>query len=81
MDFATREMTDKWTVGGSPDMLQLNPEGTELWYADRYHNTVSVVSTETGELVARIPVGVQPHGMTYFPNVGRFNLGHNGIYR
>ncbi len=81
VDFETREVTDKWTVGGSPDMIQLNPEGTELWYADRYNNTVSAVSAETGELLHRIEVGVEPHGLTYFPNVGDFNLGHNGIYR
>lgn len=81
VDFETDEVTDTWEVGGTPDMIQLNPEGTEMWYADRFEDTVSVVSTETGELIARIPVGSIPHGLTYFPNVGDFNLGHNGIYR
>jgi YVTN family beta-propeller protein len=81
IDFATRKVTDTWEVGGSPDMLQLSPDGTQLWYADRYHSTVSVVDTRTGKLIRRIPVGYYPHGLTYFPNVGRFNLGHNGVYR
>ena len=81
IDFATRAVTDTWEVGGSPDMLQLSPDGTQLWYADRYHSTVSVVDARSGKLIRRIPVGYYPHGLTYFPNVGRFSLGHNGAYR
>jgi YVTN family beta-propeller protein len=81
IDFATRKVTDTWEVGGSPDMLQLSPDGTQLWYADRYDGTVSVVDTHSGELLHRIVVGYYPHGITYFPNVGRFSLGHNGVYR
>jgi YVTN family beta-propeller protein len=81
IDFATRKVTDTWEVGGSPDMLQLSPDGEQLWYADRYHDAVSVVDTSTGKLLRRIAVGYYPHGITYFPNVGRFSLGHNGIYR
>lgn len=81
IDFATRMVTDTWQVGGSPDMLQLSPAGTQLWYADRYNGTVSVVDTRSGKLIHRITVGYYPHGLTYFPNVGRFSLGHNGVYR
>jgi YVTN family beta-propeller protein len=81
IDFATRKVTDTWEVGGSPDMLQLSPDGAQLWYADRYHGTVSVVDTSSGRLISRITVGYYPHGLTYFPNVGRFSLGHNGVYR
>jgi YVTN family beta-propeller protein len=62
-------------------MLQLSPDGTQLWYADRYDGTVSVVDTHSGKLLHRIVVGYYPHGITYFPNVGRFSLGHNGVYR
>jgi YVTN family beta-propeller protein len=81
IDFATRKVRDTWEVGGSPDMFQLSPDGTQLWYADRYHSTVSVVDTRSGKLIERIGVGYYPHGLTYFPNVGRFSLGHNGVYR
>jgi YVTN family beta-propeller protein len=81
IDFATRTVRETWEVGGSPDMFQLSPDGTQLWYADRYNGTVSVVDTRTGKLIERIVVGYYPHGLTYFPNVGRFSLGHNGVYR
>jgi YVTN family beta-propeller protein len=81
IDFATRKVRETWEVGGSPDMFQLSPDGTQLWYADRYNSTVSVVDTRSGKLIKRIGVGYYPHGLTYFPNVGRFSLGHNGVYR
>ncbi|MHB8588000.1 MAG: YncE family protein [Candidatus Dormibacteraceae bacterium] len=83
IDFATRSVVAKWRIpgGGSPDMLQLNPEGTQLWASGRYNATVYVMSTVTGELLAKIPVGSQDHGLTYFPNVGLHCLGHNGVYR
>ena len=40
-----------------------------------------VVDTITGGLIKTIHVGNQPHGLAYFPNVGRFSIGHNGVYR
>jgi len=83
IDFATRQVVAKWSIpgGGSPDMLQLSPDGTQLWASGRYHRTVYVMNTATGELLARIPVGAEDHGLTYFPNVGLHSLGHNGVYR
>jgi YVTN family beta-propeller protein len=83
IDFATRTVVAKWHIpgGGSPDMLQLNPEGTQLWASGRYNRTVYVMSTVTGQLIARIAVGAEDHGLTYFPNVGLHSLGHNGVYR
>jgi YVTN family beta-propeller protein len=83
IDFATRSVVAKWYIpgGGSPDMLQLSPDGTQLWASGRYNATVYVMSTVTGQLIAKIPVGSEDHGLTYFPNVGLHSLGHNGVYR
>jgi YVTN family beta-propeller protein len=83
IDFGTRTVVAKWRIpgGGSPDMLQLNPDGTQLWASGRYNKTVYVMDTTTGALIARIPVGAEDHGLTYFPNVGLHSLGHNGVYR
>ncbi|HEV2029215.1 MAG TPA: YncE family protein [Candidatus Dormibacteraeota bacterium] len=83
IDFATRTQVAKWMIpgGGSPDMLQISPDGTQLWASGRYHSTVYVMSTVSGELLAKIHVGSQDHGLTYFPNVGLHSLGHNGVYR
>ena len=83
ISFATQKVVAKWLIpgGGSPDMLQLNPAGTQLWASGRYNATVYVMSTVTGKLLAKIPVGSEDHGLTYFPNVGLNSLGHNGVYR
>ena len=39
------------------------------------------VDTIDWKLLARIAVGVGPHGLTYFPQPGRYSLGHTGNYR
>src|SRR6202171_1668898 len=39
IDFASRTQVAKWYIPGvgSPDMLQLNPDGTQLWASGRYN--------------------------------------------
>jgi YVTN family beta-propeller protein len=76
IDFATRQVVATWHVGGSPDMLQVSPDGQQLWASNRFHDTVSVISTSTGQLLRTIPMGSSPHGLTYFPQPGRFCIGH-----
>ena len=81
IDFATRAITATWIIGGSPDMLQVSPDGSQLWTANRSGNTVVVIDAASGQVVHVIEVGRQPHGLLYFPQAGRFSLGHNGVYR
>ncbi len=81
IDFATRKVTATWKVGGSPDMLQVSTDGTQLWTSNRFNSTVVVIDTTSGLVVATIRVGRRPHGLTYFPQPGRFSIGHNGVYR
>lgn len=81
IDFDTNEVTDTWFTGGTPDMFQISPDGRQLWVSGRYDGAVYVLDTESGELLSTIYTGTQPHGLVYFPNPGRFSLGHNGVYR
>ena len=81
IDFATRRVIATWNVGGSPDMVQVTPNGRRLWVSNRYGTTVEAVSTVTGHVIRQIEVGGDPHGLAYFPQPGRFSLGHNGVYR
>jgi YVTN family beta-propeller protein len=81
IDCKTRRVVAVWNVGGSPDMLQLSPDGRELWVTGRFDGTVEVVDTRSGAVRHTIFVGTNPHGLTYFPNAGRFSVGHNGVYR
>jgi YVTN family beta-propeller protein len=81
LDFATGRVLHTWNVGGSPDMMQVSSDGKLLWISNRYDGTVSVVSTRSGRVVHTIRVGASPHGLTLFPQPGRFSIGHNGVYR
>jgi YVTN family beta-propeller protein len=81
IDLAKRRVRKTWKVGGSPDMLQVSPSGNRLWASNRFDGTISVIDTHSGRVMKRIRVGPGPHGLTYFPQPGRFSIGHNGVYR
>ena len=81
IDFATRKVTATWHFTGSPDMGGVSADGKELWLTGRYNQEVYVLDTTTGTLTHRIPVGRGPHGLTFFPQPGRYSLGHTGNYR
>jgi YVTN family beta-propeller protein len=81
IDLKSKKVVDKWYTGGSPDMFQISPDGRQLWVSGRYDGAIYVLDTESGGLLKTIYTGTQPHGLVYFPNPGRFSLGHNGVYR
>jgi YVTN family beta-propeller protein len=81
IDTRTHRVVHTWNVGASPDMLQVSADGSELWASNRFDASVSVIDTRSGKVLRVIPVGIRPHGLTLFPQPGRFSLGHNGVYR
>jgi DNA-binding beta-propeller fold protein YncE len=83
ISFATRKVVTKWRIpgGGSPDMGGVSADGKVLWLSGRYNGVVYAISTVTGRLLARIPVGSGPHGLCIWPQPGRYSLGHTGILR
>jgi YVTN family beta-propeller protein len=62
-------------------MLQVSPDGTQLWFSNRFSNYVTVLNTKTGTIIAKIKTGSSPHGLCYFPQPGNISIGHNGVYR
>jgi hypothetical protein len=62
-------------------MGNLSPDGSELWLSGRFDSEVYEFDTGSGTLMARIPVGRGPHGLTVWPQPGRYSLGHTGIMR
>ncbi|HEY2043437.1 MAG TPA: YncE family protein [Jatrophihabitans sp.] len=83
LDLASRQIITKWVIpgGGSPDMGNISADGTVLWLSGRYNGVVYAISTVDGHLIAKIPVGAGPHGLTVWPLPGRYSLGHTGILR
>jgi DNA-binding beta-propeller fold protein YncE len=83
VDVASDSVVGTWPVpgGGSPDMGNLTADGKELWLSGRYDAEVYAFDTSTGHLIARIPVASGPHGLTVWPQAGRYSLGHTGNMR
>lgn len=81
LDFKSGKFQATWHVGGSPDMGGVSTDGTQLWVSSRYHGEVLVIDTTVGRVIATIHVGNGPHGLSLFPQPGRFSLGHTGLYR
>jgi YVTN family beta-propeller protein len=82
IDFASRKVVGNWPIpgGGSPDMGNVSEDGKLLWLSGRYDNVVYAFDTATGA-VKKIKVGQEPHGLTVWPQPGRYSLGHTGNLR
>jgi YVTN family beta-propeller protein len=82
LDFATRKIDVTWPIpgGGSPDMGNVSADGKMLWLSGRYDNVVYAMDTMTGDTKI-IKVGTEPHGLTVWPQPGRYSLGHTGNMR
>jgi YVTN family beta-propeller protein len=82
IDFATGKVERTWPIpgGGSPDMGNVSVDGKRLWLSGRYDNVVYDIDTATGAIKS-IPVGLEPHGLTVWPQPGRYSLGHTGNMR
>jgi streptogramin lyase len=61
-------------------MGNVSADGKWLWLAARYDDVVYRFDTASGE-VAQIKVGAEPHGLTVWPQPGRYSLGHTGNMR
>jgi YVTN family beta-propeller protein len=82
IDFATKKIVATWPIpgGGSPDMGNVSADGSRLWLSGRFDDSVYVFDTTTGA-VKTIKVGAEPHGLTVWPQPGRYSLGHTGNMR
>jgi DNA-binding beta-propeller fold protein YncE len=82
IDFATNKVVANWPIpgGGSPDMGNVSPDGKYLWLSGRFDNVVYRFDTTKGS-VDSMAVGREPHGLTVWPQPGRYSLGHTGNLR
>jgi hypothetical protein len=59
----------------------VSASGRVLWLSGRWNSEVYAISTRTGRLLRRIHVGAGPHGLSVWPQPGRYSLGHTGVFR
>jgi YVTN family beta-propeller protein len=74
IDVATNSVIDTVAVGVRPGGLDVDAYGDEVWVANEGSNTVSVIdiaidftvpTPATNDVVATVPVGIGPHGLTF----------------
>lgn len=82
VDFATEKVVTQWSIpgGGSPDMGNVSVDGKYLWLSGRFDDVVYRFNISTGH-VDTIKVHLEPHGLTVWPQPGRYSLGHTGNLR
>jgi YVTN family beta-propeller protein len=82
LDFSTNKIVQTWPIpgGGSPDMGNVSIDGKMLWLSGRFDNVVYAIDAASGR-VKSIPVDREPHGLTVWPQPGRYSLGHTGNLR
>ncbi|MEK7687181.1 MAG: hypothetical protein AAB398_02150, partial [Pseudomonadota bacterium] len=82
IDVASRAVEATWRIpgGGSPDMGAISVDGKQLWLSGRFDDEVYIIDTATGA-VRTVRVGKEPHGLTVWPQPGRYSLGHTGHMR
>jgi DNA-binding beta-propeller fold protein YncE len=82
VDFTTEKAMVTWPIpgGGSPDMGNVSADGNWLWLSGRFDDVVYRIDTKTGATM-QLAVGQEPHGLTVWPQPGRYSLGHTGNLR
>ncbi|MFC5950598.1 YncE family protein [Pseudonocardia lutea] len=83
LDAYTGVSSTKWRIpgGSSPDRGDVSADGSQLWLSGRSDRAVNVLSTTDVSPIRTIDVGNGPHGLSVWPQPGRYSLGHPGIGR
>jgi YVTN family beta-propeller protein len=69
VDLAQGKVVDSITVGARPLILNITPDGKEIWVPNQASDNVSIIDVATRAVVATIPnIGKQPHGVAFKSN-------------
>jgi len=61
-------------------MGNASADGKHLWLSRRFDDVAYVIDTRSGDM-QKIAVGMEPHGLTVWPQPGRYSFGHTGNMR
>jgi YVTN family beta-propeller protein len=68
-------------IGSGPTGLAASPDGTRVYVADRFTQSVFVIDTSTNNVVATIPMGAGPNAVAVSPDGTRAYVGLHGVNR
>ncbi len=66
IDIATQSVTQTIAAGTAPHGVVVSPDGRTLYVTNLVSNDVSVIDTQSGREIARIPTGSKPNGISYW---------------
>ena len=67
--------------GAKPQDVKLAPDGKLFYVADMVAGGVWLVDGARLRVAGFVATGAGAHGVALFPQPGRYNVGHNGVYR
>lgn len=70
LDIAAGIVTDSITAGNAVHGVVVSNDGSKVFVTNSEDNTVSVIDGKTHAVIATIPVGVEPNGITWWCTVG-----------
>lgn len=70
MDIPNETIIDSVRVGNAPHGVVVSPDGKTVYITSTEDNTVNVIDAATLEVVATIPVGIEPNGISYWSSYG-----------
>ena len=63
IDLNTLQVVDTYPAPGGPDCMDLMAGGKLLLTTSRWAKRLTVIDTETGQVVKQVKVGKSPHGV------------------
>ena len=63
IDMQDIKVVDKYPGPGGPDDMDLSPDGRYIYLASRWARYLSVIDTQTKQVVRQVRVGRSPHGV------------------
>ena len=64
VDTTSLQVVEKISAGTDPESFDISPDGKRLFVSNEDANTASVIDLETRQIVATVPVGIEPEGVT-----------------
>ena len=57
------EVVDSYSVPGGPDCMEVSADGRLIYVSSRWARKLSVIDTQTRQVVRQVKVGKSPHGV------------------
>lgn len=63
IDMNSVQVVDKFNAPGGPDCMDLSPDGRFIYLSSRWARFLTVIDTQTKQIVRQVKVGRSPHGV------------------